>query len=111
MTFTLPQSASSSSATSNGMLVIAPWPISIAGATMVMVPSVAIVTQMLGEKSPACASARARRPVSVKLKVNAAADPATKARRETVPAILGLLRRALDGAHDAAIRAAAAEVA
>src|SRR5688572_681473 len=110
-TFTLPHSASSSSAMSRGMPVMAPWPISMAGATMVIVPSAAIVTQMLGEKPPAWASARARRPVSVNVKVRAAADPATKARRETVMAILGLLCRTLDGAHDASIRPAAAQVA
>src|SRR5687768_10074324 len=93
------------------MPVIAPWPISMAGATMVMVPSGAMVTQMFGEKPPTCANTRARRPPIAKVKVRPAAEPATKARREMAVVISGLLRRALDGAHDAAIRPAPADVA
>ena len=53
---TLDQSASSSSASTAGSAVKVPCPISAAGETMVMVPSIAMVSHTFGESG---ASARA----------------------------------------------------
>ena len=52
-TFTFVQSASSSSATTTGMPVIDPCPISTAAETIVIVSSELIVTQMFGDRPAA----------------------------------------------------------
>src|SRR5258706_6132899 len=60
---TLPQSASISSARINGSEVFDPWPISLAGDMMEIVPSADIVTQGLSVADPA-ALAVALKPTS-----------------------------------------------
>src|SRR5215469_12175837 len=111
---TFDQSASSSSATITGSAVKDPSPISTAGDMIAIVPSVEIVTQGLRILSLAVAPSAARCGApTAKPKVRPAA-PTMKPRRfsagRTRPSMSHLLRRALDGADDAGIGAAAAEI-
>ena len=100
-----------------------PWPISADGATMVMAPSVPIVTQPPIVFCAALVAAATgpdiapRNPGIAKPKANPA-EPATKPRRDNCDVVfvvrghgLALLSGALDRAHDAWIGAAAADVA
>src|SRR5690348_2585454 len=97
-----------------GNVVNEPCPISAAGDTMVMVPSVAIETQTFAVNAASAAVASPTRARGSAGRVSASVRPATdsfkKSRRLRAMAS-GLPRGALDGADDAQIGAAAADVA
>src|SRR5438270_6066894 len=120
-TRTLDQSASSSSAMISGSEVIEPWPISVAADMIVMVPSPAMLTQgdiAFPLRSAASVAARPL-PPSVMAKDRPAAPIMTwrrdhRAFKLWMPTCcviaLALPRRALNGADDALIGPAAADV-
>src|SRR5690348_8550291 len=103
-----------------GSDVIDPCPISVAADMMVMVPSGAIDTHGLNAlpvRSAATLAARATLPDRANAKVRPAAptmicrrDNARRDGRMCVVMASGLLRGALDRAHDPPVRAAAAKV-
>src|SRR5262249_3273899 len=112
---TLPQSASSSSAMISGSEVIDPCPISVAADMMVTVPSVAMLIHgLITWPVRASASTAASSGRTVKANDRPAA-PSISWRRVNSVLFRGLFmsrlpRGALDGAHDALIGAATADV-
>src|ERR1700722_16303194 len=118
------QSASISSAKTMARPVRLPWPISATGMASTMAPSGPMLTHApIAAGAPPSANAAAGRtnsaPGMLKAKVSPA-EPARKPRRDNVPFVLrsilpmasrSLLGGALDGAEDARISAATADIA